>query len=67
MTVAADRMLQQGNALEDGGDLDEALHCYRLAQALAPEYPRTYLNIGNALRAMHRFDEAEPAFRDALQ
>jgi protein O-GlcNAc transferase len=62
---SADRLIAQGNALEDNGDFEAALHCYREALSVAPGYPRAHMNIGNALQRLGRLDEAIAAQREA--
>jgi protein O-GlcNAc transferase len=61
----ADRLIAQGNALEDNGDFEAALVCYRDALTLAPGYPRAHMNVGNALHRLGRLDEAVAAQREA--
>lgn len=61
---AADRIVQ-GNALEDSGDFEAALRCYREAVALAPDNPQAHMNVGNALQRLERLDEAIAAQREA--
>ena len=63
----AEVWISRGQRLEDRGDFDAALDCYRQAAGCAPGYPRAHLNIGNALRAMHRSDEARAAFLETLR
>jgi tetratricopeptide (TPR) repeat protein len=63
----ADRFIAEGHFLEDGGDPGAALERYRESAAIAPEHPRAYLNIGNALRKLERGDEASAAYRHALR
>jgi predicted O-linked N-acetylglucosamine transferase (SPINDLY family) len=63
----ADRLIAQGNALEDSGEFEAALERYREALRVAPEYPRAHLNAGNALRHLGRHDEAASALRQSLR
>lgn len=63
----AETLISRGQLLEDRGELGLALECYRQAAVCAPGYPRAQLNIGNALRAMHRSDEARSAFEEAIR
>jgi protein O-GlcNAc transferase len=61
----ADRLIAQGNELEDNGDFAAALSCYRAALTVAPDYARAHMNVGNALRRLGRLDEAIAAQRQA--
>ena len=63
----ADRLIAQGNAMEDAGDIEVALNCYRDAAAIAPTYARAHMNVGNALRTLNRIDEAVLATREAVR
>jgi protein O-GlcNAc transferase len=63
----AEALIARGQTLEDRGELDGALDCYRQAARIAPDYPRAHLNIGNALRSMRRTDEARAAFGEAIR
>ena len=53
--------------LEDAGDNSMALERYREAAAIAPGYARAFMNVGNALRALNRLDEAISATREAVR
>jgi predicted O-linked N-acetylglucosamine transferase (SPINDLY family) len=59
--------ISRGQALEDDGEFEQALGCYQRAAISHPDFPRAHLNIGNALRAMHRTDEARVAFERAIK
>jgi protein O-GlcNAc transferase len=63
----AEAWISRGQKLEDRGELDGALDCYRQAARSVPDYSRAHLNIGNALRTMHRTDEARAAFGEAIR
>lgn len=63
----AERAIARGHALEDKHDLEAALSSYREAAAVAPHFPRAYLNVGNALRKMGLPQDAGAAFRAALR
>jgi protein O-GlcNAc transferase len=62
-----DRLIAQGNDLEDSSEFEAALERYREALHVAPDYPRAHLNVGNALRHLGRYDEAVSALREALR
>lgn len=57
----AERLLQEGNQLADGGDYGGALEKYRAAHDLYPS-PRLLINIGTALRHGGRNAEAAEAY-----
>jgi predicted O-linked N-acetylglucosamine transferase (SPINDLY family) len=65
--IDLDRLILEGNALEDGGEWEAALAAYRRAAVLAPASPRPHVNIGNALKLLGRVDEAITAQRTALE
>jgi protein O-GlcNAc transferase len=62
-----DQLLAQGNELEASGQCVAALELYESAARAAPAYPRAYMNIGNALQQLQRFDEAAESFRAAIR
>src|SRR6478672_2310833 len=66
VTGEADRLIAGGHLLEDEGDIAGALACYRQAAALARDYPRAYMNVGNALRRLQHWTEAISAYRQAI-
>lgn len=63
----ADAIIAQGNILEDQGKPGVALDKYLEAAQIAPDYPRTHLNIGNALLASRKQEEAIVHYRQALR
>ena len=63
----AERLIAAGNALEDDGEFAAALDRYRAAAAIAPDFPRVHMNVGNALRRLERWDEAIAAQRRAVE
>lgn len=65
--IQADRLIAEGNRLEDHGDALRALALYRDAIEAAPAYARGYMNAGNALRRLERYDEAVIAQRRAVE
>lgn len=63
-------LVNQGGALDDLGRPDEALAVYERAIALGPNEPllfASYVNMGNSLRALRRFDEADQAYAIAAR
>ncbi len=62
----ATRLIEQGQALQAQGRLDEAMQCYREAVRLAPNPARAHLNRGNGLLLQGDLDGALAAFRTAL-
>nr|WP_295784196.1 tetratricopeptide repeat protein [Rhodoferax sp.] len=64
--VNASDLIAQGNALEDAGQLPQALQRYEAAIALEPRFARAHLNRGNALLASGDTDAAVDAFETAL-
>ena len=49
------------------GALEEAIRLYKKAIEIAPEFPEAELQMGNAYLSLKRHDEAEAAFRNALE
>jgi predicted O-linked N-acetylglucosamine transferase (SPINDLY family) len=64
---AADRLIERGQRLEDQGNLDAALACYRDAAAAAPRYVRAHINVGHALERLGRAQAAGRALRRAVE
>ncbi len=48
------------------GDYEQAIQAYEQAAELSPDHPTTLLNLGDSLQALGRKEEAERAFRRAL-
>ena len=65
-TEAADRLIAEGNRVEDSGKLQQACELYRQAVALAPQYPKAHVNLGIALEAMGDSPAAIRAYEQAL-
>lgn len=63
----AARLVEQGNVLMAEGKHAEALAAYDEAAKRLPESPEVAYNRGLALYRLGRFDQAEPAFQDALK
>ncbi len=60
-------LFNQGQDAHEKGDLAAALGFYEKALAGFPEFPEAELQRGNALLALKRPDDAEKAFRKALE
>ena len=63
----AERLIAEGNALEDASQLTEAEECYRDALRLCPDFARAYLNLGNAQAAQGEAEAAAASYREALR
>ncbi len=61
------RLIDEGNRLEDSGDVEAALAKYQEAVAASPAWLRGYLNLGNALQRLGRTAEATDALETALR
>lgn len=62
-----DRLITEGNALEDAGRLRDAVELYQQALHIAPQNPRGFLNLGIALTALGDVQQAQAAFEKVLQ
>ena len=62
----AQRLIEDGNSIEDQGNLRGALACYENAVRAAPNFPPAHLNCGNALLALGEMENAAHAYRNAL-
>ena len=60
------RMIDEGNALESAGKIDEAMQCYETACRLTPNLARAYLNRGNIYLLQGNTDGAVDAYRTAI-
>ena len=63
---AADRLISEGNTAERDGDLQGARTLYARAVEAAPRYAKAHLNLGIALEAEGRVEEAATSYRSAL-
>lgn len=61
-----DQLLDQAMSAFNSGDYLRALGHYGEILKLDPEHVMTYLNRGNVLKALKRYDEAETAYRKTL-
>jgi len=61
-----DQLLDQAMQAFDSGDYLRALGSYGAILKLDPEHVMTYLNQGNVLQTLKRFDEAETVYRKTL-
>ena len=60
-------LIDEGNALEDKGRLEEAMQHYEAAIRLAPNLARAHLNRGNVLFAKDDIDGALAAYTSAIK
>ena len=60
------RLIDEGNALESAGKIDEAMQCYETATRLTPDLARAHLNRGNIFLLRGNFDSAVDAYRMAI-
>jgi protein O-GlcNAc transferase len=61
------RLIDEGNLIEEAGQLDEALRCYDVAIEKAPDFARAYMNRGNILLAQGNAEDALHAYQTALE
>ena len=61
------RLIDEGNLIEEAGQLDEALRCYDAAIATDPNLARAHMNRGNVLLARGNAEEALHAYQKALE
>lgn len=59
-------LIEQGNALEDAGQLVEARALYENAVQMAPTLAKTHVNLGNVLLALDQPEAAIEAYMAAL-
>ena len=61
-----DDLINQGNAQEDQGQLENALASYEQAIAINPNSARAYSNRGNVLQSLNRVKEAIASYDQAV-
>lgn len=61
------RLIDEGNLIEEAGQLDEALRCYDAAIEKAPDLARAHMNRGNILLAQGNAEDALHAYEKALE
>ncbi|SDN80161.1 glycosyltransferase family 41 protein [Polaromonas sp. JS666] len=66
-TPSAEQLLDQGMALEQQGQIEEALRCYDMAVSLMPELARAHFNRGTILLDRGDAQPALEAFSKAVQ
>lgn len=66
LDATAVRLIEEGNALEDQGRLQDAMTLYERALTIAPDLARVHLNIGNIHYARGDLDNAIKVYRHAL-
>lgn len=57
-THTADQLIEQGNQLEDNGNIDQAISLYEQALTLSPNYWRAFLNLGIAYNTKNELKTA---------
>ena len=56
-----------GLALYRAGDAEGSINQYRMALELDPDYPEAHFNLGNSLRVLEQFEEAESHYVASLE
>ena len=64
--TSALRLIEEGNAIEEAGRLDDAMSCYEAAIRVAPDLARAHLNRGNILLAKDDPEGARGAYATAI-
>lgn len=59
-------LINQGCALMDQEQYDQALNKFLQAQHDSPKYIECYINLGNVYTCMEKYDDAIDAFKKAL-
>ncbi len=60
-------MMSLGKTLQQQGNLQEAIYCYRMAIKLNSNSSEAYQNLGEALKLQGNLDEATVCFRRAIE
>ena len=60
-------LFERARRLQEAGDLDAALALYRQARTIDDRYADLHYRIGQALFTLQRYDEADAAFRRAVE
>ena len=60
------RLFERGQSAHAHGQLEKAIGFYEQALKVRPEFPEAQFQLGNALAALERFDQAETALRAAI-
>jgi predicted O-linked N-acetylglucosamine transferase (SPINDLY family) len=63
---SVEKLIEEGNTLEDQGRPGDALERYEAAVSLAPESARPHMNRANALSALGRLGEARQGYAKAV-
>lgn len=61
------KLFNAGQELHEKGDFEAALKLYDKALEVVPEFPEAEFQRGNALLSLNKTDEAEKAFRHAIE
>jgi tetratricopeptide (TPR) repeat protein len=62
-----EELFQQASDLHEAGDYNQALNAYRLALAIDDRYADLHFRMGKSYFELQRYDEAEQAFRRAVE
>ncbi len=64
--IELNQQIEHGDALRDSGEIDQAIEVYRRVIAAFPRHPLGHYKLGTAYMRSERDQEAEAAFRKAL-
>jgi Flp pilus assembly protein TadD len=67
LSLEADRLIAEGNRLEERGELSAAVDKYAAAVARAPQHAGAHLNLGIGLQALGELDAAAASYETALR